>query len=459
MIAWLPSAPTLSGLPARCPGTAVRIVATNDLLATFEPLSTTYGHTGSVPLIQELVDLEREDGPTLWLDAGDLSANASRTFIGIDWPLGYAGVRIDAAAAGNHEFDDPRVLAGLDHTLRFPLLCADREVDLPPSTLLSTAAGTVGVIGVSHPDSDLLAAAPARRADWTAALVDEAAGLRDAGARWVVALWHCGVTWSYTGVRADAWEAETGAVATAFDLILGGHTLTSWSGTLNQVPAGQAHGFAGSLVVVDLPHDGPAHIHPPHLLGAGPDACGNESSSSGRVDALRMQLRSWQRTPVGHLPTTLTMRPGETNTLGDFVAAAWLDQVADADAAFVPACDLWTQPPVDGTVAALPAGEVTELDLRRLFPFDDTLVLLELQAGEWEALVSAHDHAVDFANTSTDTVWWNWARGRAGVAQATDSPRRVVTSQFAATLLGDADSCRHATNVRAAAAVEAVLGR
>ncbi|WP_141003783.1 hypothetical protein [Nocardioides humi] len=288
----------------------------------------------------------------------------------------------------------------------------------------------------------------------------EATSLRRAGARWVVALWHNGVTWTATGTRTGRWETETSAVAASFDLILGGHTLTGWSGVLHGVPAGHGHGFAGSVLVVDLPADGAARVHAPHVLRT-PAAGSDPTPGTGPRALLQEQLRRWQGTTIGHLRETLTMRPGEANDLGDFIARAWLDRVADADAAIVPACELWTQPPIDGTVAALLAGDISELDLRRLFPFDDTLVLIELGAGRWERLLAAHDRMTDFANTEGDAVWWNWARGRAGIAQESDSPRRLVTSRFAARLLdgAGAELRTHPSDVHASAPVAEVLQR
>ncbi|WP_141003784.1 metallophosphoesterase [Nocardioides humi] len=140
------SVPT--SLPVRRPGTALRILATNDLLATFEPLATTYGRTGCIPYLEQLLDRERLDGPVLWLDGGDLSGGAARGLLRDDWPPAFADVPIAAAAAGNHEFDDPGLLPDLGRVLAFPVLCADRGTELPrapcsaPPPAVSASSGS-----------------------------------------------------------------------------------------------------------------------------------------------------------------------------------------------------------------------------------------------------------------------------------------------------------------------------
>jgi hypothetical protein len=59
-------------LPPRLPGTVVRILATTDLGAHTVPLRTSWGRSGTVAGVVELLDRERERGPAIWLDVGDL---------------------------------------------------------------------------------------------------------------------------------------------------------------------------------------------------------------------------------------------------------------------------------------------------------------------------------------------------------------------------------------------------
>ena len=71
------------------------------------PLRTSYGESGSLSGIVELLDRERECGPAMWLDVGDLIVGSpARALLGEPRWDDVADLPIAAAAAGNHEFDD-----------------------------------------------------------------------------------------------------------------------------------------------------------------------------------------------------------------------------------------------------------------------------------------------------------------------------------------------------------------
>jgi 2',3'-cyclic-nucleotide 2'-phosphodiesterase (5'-nucleotidase family) len=95
--------------------------------------------------VVELLERERERQPTVWVDAGDLTVGPAAPLLG-ERPWGdIAGLPIDAAAAGNHEFDDGvPALVEAARGLTFPLLGANVDVGLPGSAMVETAAGTVG---------------------------------------------------------------------------------------------------------------------------------------------------------------------------------------------------------------------------------------------------------------------------------------------------------------------------
>jgi hypothetical protein len=97
----------VTNLPPALPGTEARILATTDLGANAVPLPTSYGTSGTLAGIVELLDRERERQPTLWLDVGDLVVgNPSHPLLGERPWADVADLPIAAAAAGNHEFDD-----------------------------------------------------------------------------------------------------------------------------------------------------------------------------------------------------------------------------------------------------------------------------------------------------------------------------------------------------------------
>ena len=172
-----------------------------------------------------------------------------------------ADLPIAVTTAGNHEFDD-----GLDalrdaaRSLSYPMLCANVEIGLPPTAMLETAAGGVGVIGLTHPDSVRFSSAPALISGWPERVVTLARELRDAGARWVVVLLHDGVNWwpnddlsgAPVGTRSARLEELARPWAPAVDLILAGHDFAAWTGELAGTPAGEPHLFANSVLVVDI---------------------------------------------------------------------------------------------------------------------------------------------------------------------------------------------------------------
>jgi hypothetical protein len=139
---------------------------------------------------------------------------------------------------------------------------------------------------------------------------------------------------------------------------------------------------------------------------------------------------------VGEVRFSWDSRPGAPRYLPDLVAAA-IRSASGADAGFIPADLLFTQAPLDGTVAALRAGPVTELDLIRLFPFDDDeIAIAELRPGEYQRLIHAHDSASHPRNATADGLWWNWARAPAGTSASTGKPGTLAVAAFTLPLLG-----------------------
>ncbi len=423
-------------LPPRATGTAVRVLATNDLLSTVVPLPTSYGLGGSIAGVSQLLDGESERGPALWLDSGDLSAGPAWPLLGRKVWDELGSVPLSAAVAGNHEFDEGTdALADAAGRLPWPLLCADREAGLPGSAILDTPAGGVGVVGITHPDSNLLSAAPPLRPDATARITELIRRQRRAGARWVIALVHDGVTWwpqppgaaSPIACRADGLRGAVAGWAPEVDAVLGGHTLGAWTGRLNGTPAGHAHPFAASVLPVDLCAGGRVAVHPPARVPPVTPAAPSPA---------RQAILAAARRPVARTDRAWTSHPHTPHYLPDLVALA-LRESTGADAGFTAAGELWTQAPLDGVVAALPMGTVSELDLYRLFSFpDDSVAVVDLSPGEYARLLHAHDAATDPSQPSSDRLWWNWARLPAGRTPAGRGPRTVAVSAFtAATLL------------------------
>jgi 2',3'-cyclic-nucleotide 2'-phosphodiesterase (5'-nucleotidase family) len=424
-------------LPHAPRGTALRILATTDLGAAFVPMWTSYGLSGTCAGIIELLERERVRQPTIWLDAGDLTFGPTHPLLGARPWADVAELPIAAAATGNHEFDDGvSPLLEAARSLPFPLLCANVDVGLPPSVIVSSDGGPLGVIGLTHPHSHKSSRAPPPAADWRERIGPLAGELRSQGAQWVAVLLHDGVSWwpntdplgAPIRSRPDRLASLTGHWAGEVDLILGGHTPGAWVGQLGGTPAGHAYLLASSVVVVDLP-DPPAGAV---VQGVFTVPAVRPRRSTAAAEALEEAAARI----VGESSHTWVTRTRARRYLPDLMAEA-LRKSTGADAAlFLPGSHV-TQAPLDGAIAALPAGRVSELDLLRLFDDDDRLAIVDLGLGELRAVVDVYNAISDPQFREGDQVGWNWCRMPAAVSSAVDEPRTLAVMVWVLPLLSE----------------------
>gem|GEM_PF-4684402 len=426
-------------LPAALPRTALRILATTDLAGVLIPMPTSYGEGGTCAGVVDLLAAERERQPTVWLDAGDFTVGPTHPLLGRRAWAEMGELPIDAAAAGNHEFDDG-VPALLEATrlLPYPLLCANLDVDLPGSAMIETAAGPLGVIGLTHPHVHRLSEAPAPAGDWADRVGPLARELRSTGARWVVAVLHDGVDWwpdldpggPPTRARAERLAATARPWAGEVDLVIGGHVPDGWVGELAGTPAGHAHVFAASVLVIDLPAEEGSR---PTVRGWFPVPATRPRRATPASEALEAAAANL----VGESRHTWLSLTGADRYLPDLIAGA-LREATGADAGMVLAAQHLTQGSLDGVTASLRAGPVTELDLMWLFAVaDDRPAVVELRPGELAAAVARHDAIADPGNRDTDRVWWNWSRMPAGVSVADEEPGSVAVMPWVAPRLAE----------------------
>jgi hypothetical protein len=428
-------------LPPALDGTVLRILATSDLGATTVPLRTSYGPGGTCAGVVSLLDAERERQPTIWLDVGDLVVGSPAYPLLGERPWDeVADLPIAAAAVGNHEFDDGvDALLGAVPRLSFPLLCANVDIGLPGSTLVDTASGPIGVIGLTHPASDRFSRAP-RIADWHHRVGELAGELRRDGARWVVALLHDGVEWWPSddsppiATRSERLEAVARPWAGDVDLILAGHNFGTWVGTLAGTPAAEPHLFAASLSVIDL---APAPIVR-GVFQVPPVRPPSPTPATEAIEAAAARI-------VGELPEAWITRPGAPRYLPDLIADAFR-AATGADAAFVMPSFHGIQAPLDGAIACLGPGPVSALDVvRPLASPDYDPVVVELRPGELERAIAAYAATADPANTDADRLWWNWCRMPPGTSVGRRTPSTVavipgVIAHFAEWLGRDLDA-------------------
>jgi len=408
----------------------LRILATSDLGAATVPLRTSHGDSGTIAGVVAMLEREREQQPTVWLEVGDLVVgHPSFALLGERPWDDVADLPIAAAAAGNHDFDDGlEALQEAAGRLSYPLLAANVDAGLPATAMVDTAAGPLGVIGLTHPRVDELTSAPRPADDWH--VPELARGLRAASARWVVALLHDGVEWWPDGegiaTRSTRLEAVASPWAAEVDLILGGHNFGAWTGHLAGTPAGEPHLFASSVVVADLGEEAivrgvrrvPA-VRPPR-----------SSPAIEAVEAAGARV-------VGELSEQWLSRTGAERYLPDLMDAA-LRFATGADAGLVMPNFHGIQAPIDGAIAALGPGPVTELDLLRMAASEDyDPVVVSLRDGELERAIEAHWTVADPHNTAGDELPWNWCRLPLGVSRDARSPASVAVIPAVADHLSD----------------------
>jgi 2',3'-cyclic-nucleotide 2'-phosphodiesterase (5'-nucleotidase family) len=407
--------------------TALRIISSSDLGATVVPLPASFGEYGTCAGIERMV--EASESPTLWFDVGDLVVGSPATPLLGERPWSeVAGLPIAAAAAGNHEFDDG-VEALHAVQLGFPLLCANADAGLPATALVDSEAGPVGVVGLTHPQIHRSSRGPRPADEWRVG--ELARTLRADGSRWVVALLHDGVEWwpagAGTTTSSERLEALVRPWAADVDLILAGHNFGAWTGTLAGTPAGQPYLFASSVIVAELGDDGVTvrgveRVEPLRPPRRTPAVAAIEDAAA-RV--------------VGESAHTWLARTGAERYLPDLLARALRDATG-ADAGLAPPSMHGTQPPIDGSVGALRAGPVTELDLARMLPSPEyDPVVVELRPGELAAARAAHDRAADPANRAADGIWWNWCRMPAGISAGDGEPRTLAVLPGVTAMLSD----------------------
>jgi 2',3'-cyclic-nucleotide 2'-phosphodiesterase (5'-nucleotidase family) len=417
----------MDALPPRAPGTALRILATTDLGTALVPMRASYGETGTCAGIAALLELEQ---PAIWLDAGDLTVGPAMALLDHRPWEEMAGLPIAACAAGNHDFDDglPALQEGA-RSLGYPMLCANVDAGLAPTALLETPAGPLGVIGLAHPQGHEFTPARPPFEDWPERVVAHAGELRAQGARWVVALLHDGVAWWPSGdsiaTRSDRLDALVAPWAPAVDAIIAGHNFGAWTGTLAGTPGIEANVFAASVGVIDLGERAVAR----GVFRAPPVRPERSTPAVDAYDAAAARV-------VGESAHTWVTRTGTERYLPDLLARAFRE-TSGADAAFVPPDHHGAQAPLDGVMAMLAAGPVTELDLARLTPARDYgPVVVELRPGELRRVVERHAAITDPRNRAGDEPWWNWCRMPAAVDVAVAEPTTVAMVRGVAQTVG-----------------------
>jgi hypothetical protein len=171
------------------------------------------------------------------------------------------------------------------------------------------------------------------------------------------------------------------------------------------------------VVVVDLPAAGA-----PLIQGIRRVAPVRPERSSAAIEAVRA---AGDRV-VGTLSEQWLTRTGADRYLPDLLASAFRSATG-ADAGLALPSYHGIQAPLDGAIAALGPGPVTELDLLRMVAaLDYDPVVVEVREGELDTAIEAHWAIADPRNVAGDDLPWNWCRMPAGVSRGDREPASLA---------------------------------
>jgi hypothetical protein len=385
----------------------LRLVASNDFACAAEPLETSWGHLPGAEGLKAAANTLRQGQPTLWVDAGDFAqggpiAPLSGGVLGFDLAV---ELGFDVAIPGNHEFDwGVKHLTTQSTRLGLPLICANADLGFPPTTTVVTPAGEVSFIGITHPESGGLSRGrPTIDPDIDAIVREAGRELRAQGSEYVVLVVHDGFDWTVDAQGRPAFDSRRFARrclswASSVDAIIAGHTLGHWLEHVGDVPVLQPWAAGVELGVVDFGRDSRDSSVYGVIVERGPSWRG----SGAQIVAESFSNR------IGDLPSPLFVRANNrASYLPDFMAQA-VREISAADVGLVPAAEVCNQPPVDGVLAFLPSGELTEGHLFQLIPWiDDSIVKTRVTRPELRVIQRRWDTSP--ARAVSERGWWSWA--------------------------------------------------
>ena len=363
--------------PALAAAETLTILHLNDFHGALQPTRTgaDQGEEGGAARLAWLVKTEHTP-TTLFLAAGDLmqGTNLSNLFAGRPVIEAFNLMGLDAAAVGNHEFDNGQpALSERAAEARFPFLAANIGVDGPwkPSEIRKVGSLRVALFGLTTEETPVAthprnvrglvfsdAVATARR------LVTELRPQADL----IVALTHLGVEE----------DEKLAAAVPGIDIIVGGHTHTKIEQpeTIGGALILQAYGRGVFLGRLDLEvTDGKLATHRYRLIPVTATA-GEVPAVAALVAGYQQRLGDKMSEPVGMTTGDLeggkdATRTRETN-LGDLVADV-MREASGADVALING----------GTIrAGIPAGPVTTGTIYNVLPFDNWLISFAITGKE-----------------------------------------------------------------------------
>lgn len=352
--------------------------------------------------------LKGEGKNVLVLDAGDQFQGSLfySTFKGKAELEFMNGIGFDAMAVGNHEFDDgPDVLATFIDSAKFPVISGNTLVGANEKNLAGKikeylvneiGGQKVAIVSVLATDTDETSA-PGKNVlivDEISYLKSVVAKLEGEGVNKIILL-------SHVGLPKDR---EIAAAVPGIDVIVGGHSHTLMSNTVEgapkypemvknpagkDVPIVQAYAYSKYVGEVAVTFDDAGNVTAakgdPILLDASvtPDA-----TVAARVKELGVPLEEIKKKEVGSAAGDIdgsrdTCRAQEC-AMGNLVADAMLDRVKDQGITIAVQNG-------GGVRATIKAGTVTMGDVLTVLPFQNTVATFQIKGAD---LVAALENGV-----------------------------------------------------------------
>jgi 2',3'-cyclic-nucleotide 2'-phosphodiesterase (5'-nucleotidase family) len=395
---WTEPAPVVQAPPRR-DAVVLRVLSTNDLHGTLEPVRDAADSTvvlGGVAVLDAIMDsaTARCRCATLRLDAGDMLQGtlASTLDHGSTMLAAAKGMGVAVAALGNHEFDwgQDTLRARLGQS-PFPWVTANlfdsatgRRVPWVASHRFVTVGGLrVAVVGYMTKHFKRVIKAEHTHGlqvrAGAAAIRDVLDSVRAARPDVVILLAHEGGSCDGRSCRGEIFELAEELGPGGVDLIVSGHSHTRIADDAGSIPVMQARSSGRAVGIADFVRKpGGGWQVAVQVVQAVPDGVTPDAALSTLAEQAHQRSAKQIDRVVARLRAPMQRAPGE-HALGNFVADAQRN-VTRADLALMNS---------GGIRADLAAGAVTFGELFAVMPFDNKVVVLELTGAQLREVLEA----------------------------------------------------------------------
>ena len=399
----------------------ISVVSTNDFHGALTGRTHSWSHgdvVGGSEWVAGYINIVRDENPggVLLLDAGDIMQGTliSNYFDGASTINVYNAMGYDAAAIGNHEFDwGQDVLQTRYDQADFPFVAANvffqkkhgnpdhghggRPHWAKPYVVREVNGVDIGIIGVANPETPLITnpvnVADLMFTDPVEAVNDVLPEAEAEGATMIVVVAHIGGFWPNfeEGIKDLACGLDPDEV----DLIVSGHTHSRIDDVICGIPVVQAYSSGTAFARVDLSVDPSTGEVLSYQMNYEPTTTyqtyyGNpakykrwdtgvwqtvvpDPEVAAIVGYYEAEIEEIKNEVIGETTTAITRNYRYESAMGDWVTDIMRAYDPSIDFAFTNS---------GGLRADIDAGEITFGEVFEAQPFDNTLVIVELDGAE-----------------------------------------------------------------------------